>query len=51
MGEGPLRGEAERYELKEGDREGEGEKELDRVRVPHVRRDICTLSWLMHRAT
>ncbi len=53
VGDGPLRGDAEadRYDFNEGDLDGEGEKEFDRERAPHVKRDICTLSWLMHRAT
>lgn len=53
VGDGPLRGdaEAERYDFKEGDLDGEGEKEFDRERVPQVKRDICTFSWLIHRAT
>ena len=45
VGEGPLRGDAdaEIYEFKEGDRDGEGEMEFDRDRVPYglvVRRTL-----------
>ena len=56
VGEGPLRGEAEAeiYEVIEGLRDGEGEIEFERARVPQGlvdKRDICTFSWLIHRAT
>ena len=53
VGDGPLLGDAdaERYDFKEGDLDGEGEKELDRERVPQFKRDICTFNWLIQRAT
>jgi hypothetical protein len=45
VGEGPLRGEveAEIYEFKEGERDGEGEMEFDRDRVPYGFVDRRTL--------
>lgn len=45
VGDGPLRGdaEAEIYEFKEGDRDGEGEIEFDRDRVPYGFVDRRTL--------
>lgn len=46
MGDGPLLGDAdaEIYDFKDGDLDGEGENEFDRERVPQVKWDICTLS-------